>query len=596
MRYQVDTKETENFSWLDLWKAVLYFLKGYEVSFITWFTILFVVFFWGVIPPLIIAKIIDILTIDTSVESLKLVIGIVIALGTAHGIVSIIRLSAKNKLGDLQAEATYQIRVKGFERLVDMSLRWHDKENTGNKVQKIQNGAQGIRDLREMMAQMGIQTITQIIGIFAVFLFLQPFFGIFLFVYLAVFFSIHLGFYGQMKKLNDDWNISQETASGTYYEGVNNILTIKTLGVKDTFKTSVFANEQVTKDFSIKMRKIGIFKWKVFQVFNALSMIVYLSFVAWGVSIQTITVGQIIVFYTYLNSLMDAAGNSTDLFDRLIQNKSAVARMMPIYWKKVKQSGGTALFPTAWKTLNIRKGDLNLHKSGKGLRLKRLELSNLNLTIRRGEKIGIAGLSGGGKSTFAKLLMGLYELEKGMYKIDNMNFYTVDTVEVTNHIALVLQESEMFNMSLKDNITLLRNVDSKLLANAIRIAQLEGVIRKLPQGLDTMIGEKGHRLSGGERQRIGIARAICKDPDIFIFDESTSSLDSKTESLVQNALETELVGKTVLIIAHRITTLRNTDRILVFEKGRIVEEGTYDALLQDENSKFNEVSRLQKKK
>jgi len=333
-----------------------------------------------------------------------------------------------------------------------------------------------------------------------------------------------------------------------------------------------------------------------FSGLNALSMIVYLSFVAWGVSTQTITVGQIVVFYTYLNGLMEAAGNSTDLFDRLIQNKSAIARMMPIYWINAKQSGGTAPFPSAWKTLSISKGDLNLHKSGKESRHKRLVLSGINLTIRKGEKIGIAGLSGGGKSTFAKLLMGLYELEHGVYKINKTDFYTIDATEVTNHIALVLQESEMFNMSLKDNITLLRNVDTKLLADAVRIAQLESVIRKLPQGLDTMIGEKGHRLSGGERQRIGIARAICKNPDILIFDESTSSLDSKTESLVQNALETELVGKTVLIIAHRISTLRNTDRILVFEKGSIVEEGTYETLLQHENSKFNEVSRLKQRK
>lgn len=596
MRRFADTKDTDNFSWLDLWRAVLYFLRGHETPFFFWFVILCIFFFWGVVPPIIIGKIVDILSTDISVESLKLVVGIVILLGTAHGIVAMVRLSAKNKLGDLQAEAVYQIRVRGFERLVDMSLRWHDKENTGNKVQKIQNGALAIRDLRQMVNDTGVQTITQIIGIFAIFLFLQPFFSIFLFIYLAVFFSIHLGFYKQSQQTNNAWNASQEIASGTYYEGVNNILTIKTLGVKDTFKMSVFANEQLTKEFNMKMRKIAITKWKTFQIFNAVSIMGYLSFVAWSVYMQSITVGQVVVFYTYLNNLIDAAGNCTDLFDRLIQDKSAVARMMPIYWENVKTAGGAAQFPPAWKKLTIHKGDLNLHKRGKGARPHKLVLSNLNLTIWRGEKVGIAGLSGGGKSTFAKLLMGLYELEKGMYKIDKVNFYTINTTEVTDHIALVLQESEMFNMSLKENITLLRNVDPQLLANAIRIAQLESVIHKLPQGLETLIGEKGHRLSGGERQRIGIARAICKDPDIFIFDESTSSLDSKTESLVQDALETELIGKTALIIAHRITTLRNTDRILVFEKGKIVEEGAYDALLLNENSKFNEVSRLQKKK
>ena len=579
-----------------LWKAILFFLEGQEKAFLFWFGVLFLVFFWSVIPPLIIARIIDTLTLGVDAVSLQGVIGLIVLLGTAHGVVSLIRLTAKNKLGDLSAEAVYQVRVKGFERLVDFSLRWHDEENTGNKVQKIQSGAQALRDMREMMSQTGIQTITQVIGISMIFLFLNPFFIVFLVVYLGIFFAIHLMFYGAIQKMNDEFNKSQEAATGTYYEGVNNILTIKTLGVKDTFKSTVFANELITKNFNFKMRSVGINKWKIFQGFNAFSMIVYLSYVVWGVTTGAVSIGQIILFYTYLNGLMDAAANSTEIFDRYIQNKSAIARMMPIYWDTTSPKNGTLPFPTDWKTMKIDGGSVQFATEKKKPSSTRLALQNLSVTMRRNEKIGIAGLSGGGKSTFAKVMLGLYPLTRGRYAVDGVDFYSIDEREIMKHMTLVLQESEMFNMSIRDNISLLRTVDAALFRQAIEIAQLESLIAKLPLGLDTVIGEKGHRLSGGERQRIGIARAICKDTEVLIFDESTSALDSRTETLVQNALEKELHEKTIITIAHRITTLRNTDRILVFDKGTIAEEGMYQSLLSDENSLFSRIYKTQQKK
>lgn len=579
----------------ELWRAVLFFLEGHEKHFVFWLTVLSIGYFWGLVPALVVSKVVDVLNGAISQDSLILAFGLIIFLGAGHAITSLIRLTAKNKLGDLSAEAVYQVRVKGFERLVDYSLEWHDEENTGNKVQKIQNGASAIRDLREMMTQMGIETIIKVVGIFAIFIFLNPFFVAYLVVYLGIFFAIHLKFYSVMERMNDDYNKSQESASGTYYEGVNNILTIKTLGVRDTFKSSVFANEETTRNFSFKMRRIEINKWKIFQVFNGLSIVIYLSFTVYGVYTSFISIGQVVVLYSYLWSLIDAAGNITDIFDRYITYNSAISRMMPIYWNIDKVPKGTSKFPSNWSGLIIKNGHINFGKTKKNALHKNYALNDLFVSIKKNEKIGVAGLSGSGKSTFAKVLMGLYKMTSGSYKIDKTDFYKIDEREVVKCMTLVLQESEMFNMSVRDNITLLRKIDEELLQKAISIAQLEHVINKLPQGLDTQIGEKGHRLSGGERQRIGIARAICKDPEILILDESTSSLDTKTETLVQEALEKELTNKTVITIAHRISTLRKTDRVLVFEKGKIVEQGRYDELLGNDSSVLSKVYKTQQK-
>jgi ABC-type multidrug transport system fused ATPase/permease subunit len=267
--------------------------------------------------------------------------------------------------------------------------------------------------------------------------------------------------------------------------------------------------------------------------------------------------------------------------------------MMPIYWNTEVMTTGHLPFPKAWDDLKIADGTFHYKSETDS---KGFTLSNINFSIKNGEKVGIVGASGGGKSTLAKLLLGLYELKNGSFTIGETSFYDINHQDITNHIAIVLQESEMFNLSLTENITLLKKTSPEIFKKAIEIAQLEAIIQKLPKGLDTLIGEKGYRLSGGERQRVGIARAICKNPDILVLDEATSALDSKTEKRIQDALEDYFRKKTFIIIAHRISTLKNVDSIFVFEKGNIVEQGNYQKLITDTTSKFYAIYTMQHKK
>jgi len=180
--------------------------------------------------------------------------------------------------------------------------------------------------------------------------------------------------------------------------------------------------------------------------------------------------------------------------------------------------------------------------------------------------------------------------------VDDIDLKEFKHTSITDTVGVVLQEAEMFNLSLLENVTISSTkVDAEKFKKAAQISQLEPIIKQLPSGLNTLIGEKGYQLSGGQRQRVGIARAVYKDSSILVLDEATSALDSKTEDLIQKSLDKHLKNATMLIIAHRLSTLRNVDRIIMMEKGKIIESGTFEQLLQ-QRGKFYELYQLQKNK
>ncbi len=257
--------------------------------------------------------------------------------------------------------------------------------------------------------------------------------------------------------------------------------------------------------------------------------------------------------------------------------------MYPIFTEKPEVYFGNDNFPNLWSKIEISKASF-AYPSSEDTNAN--AITNLNLVINRNDRIGIVGHSGSGKSTLAKLLIGLYKLESGAFKIGETSFYDIEHKNITDNIAIVLQETEMFNMSFKENVTLLKPFDKIRFDKAVKISQLDQVLEQLPSGIETTIGEKGYKLSGGQRQRLGIARAIYSDAPIIIFDEATSALDTTTERLIQDALDTQIGEKTLIFIAHRLSTLKNMNRIVVFEYGKIIEDGLFDQLLNDKQSTF----------
>ena len=220
--------------------------------------------------------------------------------------------------------------------------------------------------------------------------------------------------------------------------------------------------------------------------------------------------------------------------------------------------------------------------------------SNLNLNIAAGEKIGIVGLSGAGKSTLVNLLLRAYDLQSGKILIAGQDIAGVTLFSLHQNISLIAQEPALFNRSILENIRFARPqaTDEEVRA-AARLACIHDTITKLPQGYDSIVGERGVKLSGGERQRIAIAAALLKNAPVLILDEATSALDSESETVIQQALQNIMQRKTVIAVAHRLSTLRRMDRIIVLDNGAVVEDGTPQKLLKNKSGLFRRLYNLQ---
>ena len=221
-------------------------------------------------------------------------------------------------------------------------------------------------------------------------------------------------------------------------------------------------------------------------------------------------------------------------------------------------------------------------------------LSDITFTVNKGEQVALVGPSGAGKSTITALLLRFYDPATGKIQLDGKNIKDYNLAELRSNMAIVPQEVLLFGGSIRENIEYGKpGATKEEIIQAARQANAMEFIINFPEGLNTLVGERGVQLSGGQRQRIAIARAILKNPAILILDEATSSLDSESERLVQEALQKLMEGRTSIVIAHRLSTIHNANKIIVIDKGEVRESGTHDELLALEDGIYKNLSSLQ---
>ena len=312
------------------------------------------------------------------------------------------------------------------------------------------------------------------------------------------------------------------------------------------------------------------------QFIQRCSYLAILWFGAHMVMDGKITVGQLIAFQMLSSRVIDPVLRLVQMWQEFQQAGLSIQRLGDILNTKPEPavSASKARLPAI-------KGEIRFESVRFRYRMDGSEaVRNISLSIRPGEIVGVVGRSGSGKSTLAKLIQRLYIPESGRILIDGVDISLADPAWLRRQIGVVLQENFLFNMSVRDNIAI--HYPTANMNDVVRVAQLAGAhdfILELPEGYDTMVGEKGTALSGGQRQRIAIARALLMNPRLLIFDEATSALDYESERIIQQNLQSICKGRTVIIIAHRLSTLRDANRIIVLDKGELVECGTPKDLL-----------------
>jgi len=573
----------------ETFKGIWFFLAEDRGRFVRGWFILVVMYLYDLVPAFVLGLSIDFFTEWNKGESLAPFYYYAIFLGLSWSLMSVVRLHYKNKLAKIAIRAKSRSRVLCFDRLLNFSLAWHANENTGNKVQRIVSGGESVRELVRTIYNEGLRVFTRIGSVVIIISFLDLTLALVLAIFSAIFLSLELYFNRQIIALNDSYNLANEGSAGMLNEGTGNMLSIKALGAETNIQKRVVVGEEVARDVQLKRADIKARKWMSFQILTGLFMGGYLLLLGRGFVLDIFTIGSIAIFFTYFEEVRGACIMMTDITSEVVESRSAFSRMMTLFKDVPKVRSGTKTFP--------KRSDIKLTNAHFSYASGQNGIREINLKVGHQEILGIAGLSGSGKSTLTKVLMGLYEISEGKFEIGGEDYYDIKRENVSANMSVVLQETELFNFSLRDNITLMRDVSSKVLERAIQISQLESVVERLPEGLDAQIGERGYMLSGGERQRLGIARAICKDPKIIVLDEATSSLDSKTEKKITDGLLNEFGGKkTFIVIAHRLSTLKNADRVVVFHGGTIVEEGTFAELSRKEGSHFAEMYKIQTEK
>ncbi len=304
-----------------------------------------------------------------------------------------------------------------------------------------------------------------------------------------------------------------------------------------------------------------------FDVFRAISMLM--------VVYSNLSIGQMMAVFGYLWFMMGPVQEILGIQYAFYAAKAALGRINRLLELKDEPHYPHRKDPFAGKhTVGVEVEDVRFSYGDTPV------LNGVSLRIRPGEKVALVGASGGGKSTLVQVLLGLYPPDSGTVNFDGVPMTEIGMEVVRSHVATVLQHPALFNDTVRMNLTLGRELTDEQLWQALQVAQLADTVRELPNGLDTIVGRQGVRLSGGQRQRLAIARMVLSAPQVVILDEATSALDAETEARLHEALRGFLKNRTTLIIAHRLSAVKQADRAYVFDGGQIIEEGMHDELIK----------------
>ncbi len=475
-----------------------------------------------------------------------------------------------------RAQRSVEAGLRGamIRKLQQLSVTFHKEVESGKIQSKVMRDVEAIENFTSQIFTTAITVITNMaislvivinknLTVFAMFLVCIPF---------AV--LLNNIFAKRMRALSHNFRKEMENTASDVLDMEELIPVTRAHALEKCEVKKLTASVTRIAESGYKMDKIfaifGSANWVMFSIFQMICLF-FTGFLAFK---GKITIGDISLYQSYFNSLIGQVSSIIGLMPIIAKGAESISSIGEILAShdiedntnklKMKKLDGSYEF----KEVYFKYDD------------KTPVLNGFSLTVKPGETVALVGESGSGKSTVLNLVIGFNKPDSGSFKIDGIDAGDIDMRSYRRFISVVPQNSILFSGTIRENITYGRkHVTDELLNYAVKAARLESVIEKLPDGLGTMVGEHGAKLSGGQRQRISIARAIIRNPRVIIFDEATSALDSVTESEIQKAIENLTENRTTFIVAHRLSTIKNADKIAVVDNGRCVEYGTYDELM-----------------
>lgn len=335
--------------------------------------------------------------------------------------------------------------------------------------------------------------------------------------------------------------------------------------------------------FQMKTTKVEEIAHPFVELIGAIAFSLVIVFAYYRIKSGAMTVGDFIQFVAALALLMDPIRKYSQANVKLGQGLAAADRINQILDLEEEVDRGTYEIKSFNDEIAVNNVTFGYGEAD--------VLKDFSLKVKKGQKIALVGLSGSGKSTLINLLLGLYPLSKGSITIDGRSLSDIKLKELRKRFGLVSQDIFLFHDTIRENLTIGGTFSDEEIQRALEVSYASEFVSKLPQGLNTVVGDRGAKLSGGQQQRLTIARAFLQNTDILLFDEATSALDNESEKVVQRALESIAGNKTVIAVAHRLSTIQDYDRIFVLKDGRLVEEGTHNELMSN-NSEYKKLYEL----